>query len=271
MAKYRSVQFAFWTDTKVMDNFTPEDKYFYLYLMTNPHTSLCGCYEITASQMALETGYQKDVINKLLVRFTEIHDVIRYDSKTKEVIILNWYKYNWSGSEKTLLGVQKGIADVKNSVFREYLENVYAGNTDVSIGYTRGILDESIGYTYPMYVTFTFISNSISISISESNSIDTNKNIDTIKEIIEYFNTVTGKNYKASSKTTQTHINARLNEGFSVEDFKKVIDTKNAEWSDDPKMCRFIRPETLFGTKFESYLNQKVVVAKNRQVRLEDL
>ena len=73
-----------------------------------------------------------------------------------------------------------------------------------------------------MYVTFTFISNSISISISESNSIDTNKNIDTIKEIIEYFNTVTGKNYKASSKTTQTHINARLNEGFSVEDFKKL-------------------------------------------------
>ena len=99
---------------------------------------MCGCYEISIRQISTEIGYSKDVVERLIDRMENVHDVVRYNKETKELLILNWYKYNWSGSEKTLIGVQKGIADVKNSVFREYLENVYAGNTDVSIGYTRG-------------------------------------------------------------------------------------------------------------------------------------
>ena len=46
MAIYRNVSMSFWTDSKVADDFTAEDRYFYLYLFTNPHTNLCGCYEI---------------------------------------------------------------------------------------------------------------------------------------------------------------------------------------------------------------------------------
>lgn len=78
----------------------------------------------------------------------------------------------------------------------------------------------------------------------------------TYKEIIDYLNTVCGTNYRASSKATQRLISARLHEGFTVEDFKAVIRTKHAEWANDAKMRKFLRPETLFGTKFESYLNQ---------------
>ena len=209
MAKYRSVQFAFWTDAKIMDSFTPEDRYFYLYLMTNPHTSLCGCYEITLGQMALETGYQKEVINKLIVRFTENHDVIRYDVKTSEMLILNWHKYNWSESEKTMIGVQKGIDSIKNEIFKEDRENLAAGNTDVSIGYVRGMYAPTMPHVCPLYETFSFISNNKLINTSDVKSKDINKNIDKIREILNYFNTVTGKNYKETSKSTQSHINAR--------------------------------------------------------------
>ena len=53
MALYRTIQISFWTDTKIVDDFTPEDKYFYLYLFTNPHTNLSGCYEISKNQMSL--------------------------------------------------------------------------------------------------------------------------------------------------------------------------------------------------------------------------
>lgn len=271
LAKYRNVQFDFWTDSKVMDCFTPEDRYFYLYLMTNPHTSLCGCYEITASQMALETGYQKEVINKLIIRFTETHDVIRYDSKTRELLLLNWYKYNWHGSEKTMIGVQKGIEQIKNEVFRLYLTNVYAGNTNVSIGYTRDIVEKSIGLVYPLYVTFTFLCNEEYIDTFTTDSKDNHENLNKIKEIVDYFNTVTGKKYKSSSKSTQSHINARLEEGFTIEDFKRVVDVKNAEWKDNPKMAEYLRPETLFGTKFEGYLNQNPVTVNSGRVKLEDL
>mgnify|MGYP006969283853 CR=1 FL=1 len=49
MANYRNISMDFWQDSKVVDDFTPEDRYMYLYCMTNPHTNLCGCYEITTS------------------------------------------------------------------------------------------------------------------------------------------------------------------------------------------------------------------------------
>lgn len=76
-------------------------------------------------------------------------------------------------------------------------------------------------------------------------------------EIIEYLNLVLDTNFKPTTKATQDVIKARLKEKYTVEDFKRVIDIKYAEWSGDPKTSVWLRPSTLFGNKFESYLNQK--------------
>lgn len=76
-------------------------------------------------------------------------------------------------------------------------------------------------------------------------------------EIVTYLNDAASSNYRSSTKKTKDLIKARYNEGFTLEDFKKVIDIKTAEWLNDNSMNKFLRPETLFGTKFESYLNQK--------------
>ena len=78
-------------------------------------------------------------------------------------------------------------------------------------------------------------------------------------EIVEYLNEKTNSQYRPTSKKTQALIKARYNDGFNIDDFKIVIDNKTTEWYNDVKMSKFLRPETLFGTKFESYLNQKVV------------
>lgn len=85
---------------------------------------------------------------------------------------------------------------------------------------------------------------------------NTNNN-DNNDYIIDYLNKKVGSNYKTTSKKTQSLINARLNEGFTIEDFKKVIDNKYSDWASDEKMSVYLRPETLFSPKFESYLNQK--------------
>ena len=77
------------------------------------------------------------------------------------------------------------------------------------------------------------------------------------EEIVQYLNQKTNKNFKHTSKVTQRHIRARLAEGFTVSDFKQVIDKKCSDWLRDQKMKEYLRPETLFGTKFESYLNSK--------------
>lgn len=87
----------------------------------------------------------------------------------------------------------------------------------------------------------------------EENSID-NKYI--VEQIVDYLNEKCKTSYKSSTKKTNQLINARLNEGFSKEDFFKVIDIKSNQWL-DTNMEVYLRPETLFGTKFESYLNQK--------------
>ena len=76
-------------------------------------------------------------------------------------------------------------------------------------------------------------------------------------EIIQYLNEKTGKNFKPGSMKTKDLIHARYGEGFTLEDFKRVIDLKALEWQSDPLWNKFLRPETLFGTKFESYLNQQ--------------
>ena len=85
------------------------------------------------------------------------------------------------------------------------------------------------------------------------------------REVIDYLNSKIGTSYKASSRDTRKHIKARFDEGYTLEDFQKVIDNKVSEWGKDPDMVKYLRPATLFGTKFESYLNQKTVSGGDRK------
>lgn len=85
------------------------------------------------------------------------------------------------------------------------------------------------------------------------------------QEIVDYLNEACGTRYTSKSKATQRLIKARFNEGYSLEDFKQVIDTKAEEWLGDAKMNQFLRPETLFGTKFEGYLNKKDIKVKKNE------
>ena len=85
------------------------------------------------------------------------------------------------------------------------------------------------------------------------------------KEIVEYLNLKTSKKYKHSTNKTKSLIKARWNEGFRVDDFKKVIDNKCFEWVGNSDMAKYLRPETLFGTKFEGYLNENNVAPQTQE------
>ena len=89
------------------------------------------------------------------------------------------------------------------------------------------------------------------------NSIPKNKekNNNIYSEVIKYLNEKANTNYRPSTKNTQSFISARLKEGFTVEDFKKVIDVKVENWI-GTDFEKYLRPATLFGTKFENYLNE---------------
>lgn len=157
MANYRMIYSTFWTDdAKVVDDFTPEDKYFYLYILTNPHTNICGCYEVSTKAMARETGYNEETVKRLLDRMEHVHDVIRYCSSTKELLVLKWSRYNWTKSPKLLQSVVEVANYIKTEDFKDYVLNIANGG--------------EIPYPYPMDTSVS-VSESVSVSVSESVSV----------------------------------------------------------------------------------------------------
>lgn len=88
---------------------------------------------------------------------------------------------------------------------------------------------------------------------------ESNTKSELYRSIVDHLNKACGTAYRSASRKTQRLIDARLREGFTPEDFFRVIDVKAAAWKEDEKMSKYLRPETLFGSKFEAYLNEKEV------------
>ncbi len=89
------VQLDFWNDPKIVEEFTPEDKYFFLYLLTNPKTTQIGIYRILKKQIAFDTGYSIESVNAIMDRFINHHKIIAYSNESREIAIINWGKHNF--------------------------------------------------------------------------------------------------------------------------------------------------------------------------------
>lgn len=288
MGLKRIVDTSFWTDGKV-DDFSPEDKYFMLYLLTSPFTSLLGIYEISIKQASFQMGYTVDTVNVLLDRFENKYHMIRFSRDTNEVAILNFLRHSIiKGGKPVKDCMNKEINGVKNKkliayvfshvekyeglnetvkeVIAEYKErNGFVdgyGDCDTASGNEDGN-DSGNGYGYGVsYPDTPHESSHVSYPDSQNGA---------YKEIVDYLNKKAGTKYRHTTKKTKDHIHARMAEGFTVDDFKTVIDKKCSEWIGS-EMEKYLRPETLFGPKFEGYLNAKCSKPKqsanNRQQQI---
>lgn len=90
-----------------------------------------------------------------------------------------------------------------------------------------------------------------------------------IEEVVDYLNKKTGRRFRPTTSEVERPIMLRLREGFTVEDCKKVIDVKCEEWLGDEKMSKYLRPKTLFGGNFQSYLNQQPAPVKETSYDLD--
>lgn len=171
---YRNISPSFWTDSKVDDDFTPEDKYIFLYLLTNPHTNICGCYEISMKQICRETGYNSDTITRLLDRLSKQHDVIRYDVVTKEVLVINWDRYNWTMSEKLKKAVINVSKHIKNQKFKNYvIKKVESGSNIETDTETETVTDTEYRSQIQNTDTETETDTDTDVSIPYGYGIDT--------------------------------------------------------------------------------------------------
>ena len=112
MAKYIQIHTTFWNDPLILD-LTPEQKYFYLYLLTNPNVKQCGIYEISIRQMTYHTGYNRETIEKLLDMFVELNKIV-ISKETNEIALVNFLKYNYSASPTVRKCIEKDLKNVKN-------------------------------------------------------------------------------------------------------------------------------------------------------------
>jgi len=120
MAVYRQIQTGFWQDEFVLQ-LTPEEKYFYLYLLTNSKTKQCGIYQLPMQVIIMETGYNQETVEKLLNRFID-YGKIFYSPMTKELGIINWLKYNPMESPKIKACVVRELKEVKD---RSLIDKIY--------------------------------------------------------------------------------------------------------------------------------------------------
>ena len=189
---------------------------------------------------------------------------VRYDKELKdkakllygEIVALsnkNGYCYASNKYFAELYGVTPTTISllIKDLIDKEYLESeiIYKeGTKEILNRYLR-----IIKYPYLRNLKYP-IKEILKENNTSINNTSINNNI--YSAVINYLNKKTNQHYKENTPKTRNLINARVNEGFTLEDFKEVIKKKTIEWK-NTKMEMYLRPETLFGTKFESYLNQK--------------
>lgn len=115
----------------------------------------------------------------------------------------------------------------------------------------------------------------VNVIVNVNDNVDVNVkkiSLEEIKGIVEYLNIKSNSHYKYSTDKTQTLIKARIKDGFTLDDFKIVIDKKCEGWL-GTDFEKFLRPETLFSNKFEGYLNQKITAKKKtlKDISMSDI
>lgn len=130
MALYRQIFIEFWKDPKVTEEMSAEDRYTLLYLLTNPHTTQIGIYQITKRQIAFDLGYSTESVGAIIERFEKLLGLIRYNPETRELAIKNWGKYNLKRGGKPVLDcIRKELEKVKDRTLIEYVADSIPNET----------------------------------------------------------------------------------------------------------------------------------------------
>ena len=233
MSVKRVVDTSFWSDDKVIDNFSPEDKLFMLYLLTNPHTTQLGVYTLSRKQAAFEIGWSVETIGTLLDRFERVYKIIKCSPETNEIAIVNFLRYSIIAGGKPVADLlQKEIMQVKDKSLLVYVakrvlqfKNINATVKEVcekillkekestkekeenqNQNQNQNDNDNDNDKSYPKSYHDSYNDSSTTRTTIRK---DTNFS-DQAKDIIDYLNAKLDTKYKTDNKKTLELIKARL-------------------------------------------------------------
>ncbi|HFK1711922.1 conserved phage C-terminal domain-containing protein [Bacillus mycoides] len=215
-----------------------------------------------ASRIGLNEAIFLQQIHYWLNRSKHFYDERRWVYNS----VAEWVKQFPFWSENTIRRIVKNLEDEQLLVIGNYNRAKFDKTKWYSINYEKLRLLESTN-DIPNLGRRSTQNGQMDVPnlgkpIPETNTETTSEIKEYIVEIVNYLNDVCGSSYRSTSKKTQTLIKTRLVEGFTVDNFKVVIDIKAGEWL-RTEQAKYLRPETLFGTKFESYLQQGKVEGKH--------
>lgn len=231
---YRSVYSCIFDDPE-FQSFDPIAQLVFFYLRTNKDCNFPCIY----------TFYRATMYERL--KTSEPSDI---DAGMEALEAANWIRY-----ERPIIWIVKGLKNEPSFVPANSKQIHGISNTLRTLP-RLGIVQEFVDYYgIPMDVT----SSKKSAPKVKDAPAEKGKDLEDIvptREIIEYLNVKSGKNFSCTSRSTKRFIAARVKDGFGTDDFKKVIDNQVLAWKGDPSMDKYLRPETLFNeTKFQGYLN----------------
>lgn len=117
--KTRNINTSLWTDDKVANDFTAEEKFFWLYLLTNDNTNNLGAYKLGIKETAFYMGLSESTIRNLIIRFEKEHEMIVFDYNSHEVYIKNWGKYNWTSSKTIRTSLIRQASDLRSKKIKK--------------------------------------------------------------------------------------------------------------------------------------------------------
>ncbi len=234
-----------------------------LYLLSCPHANMIGLYYIPKMLISHETGLTVQGASKGLQRAFE-GGFCAYDDASETVWVYEMARFQigdqLSQKDKRVKGVNNSYQSLHNNPF---LYDFYLKYKDkFHLEKPRGLeapskplrsQEQEQEQDIVKSTNVLLSSNSTRRQLAGDQSTPVRNSIP-YKKIIDHFNQTAGTSYKDTSKATRLKIKARFNEGFTYDDFVSVIDHKVSEWQGDDRMNEYIRPSTIFSTKFEGYL-----------------
>lgn len=217
----RLIDTELWNNEQIVEEFTCDDKYFWLYLLTSPHGSICGVMRYSPAIIGRDMGLHKDTIENLVYRFENNYKLIFVDKETKELLILNWYKWNWSTSGKLLQSVLNSKETIKSAFIQELVQE--------RIDFVTGKTDRvSIPYAYPTISNTIANTNNIENSICKENYNKRNENVVQSSFLETDENQVQNENVdlETATPTSTSSLIATNEQPSSRQKANKVTDTE---------------------------------------------
>jgi len=260
MREYGQIQSSYWNSPKVQ-KWSDKGKLLGAYLLTGPHTSSLGCMRIPTGYVMEDLGWNKETVSK---GFTELFrdGFSMRDESTGWVLIPQFLEWNPIANPNVAKKIQKEFLSVpKNiNIYKELVESLKRYGERFEKGFINHL--ETVYQTLSKQDPTQPYPNQPDPDpdMSSSETVANDENITHPKhqaiDVIEYLNLRTNRNYETCDANLD-FVKARLKEGRTIDQCKSVIDTKTAEWLNDEKMFKFLRPATLFNkTKFAQYLGE---------------